>query len=173
MNPEQLMRWNAEKFKELHKEVSARASRVYQDMYRIHGVLMRCTRAYSSFEDQAALYAQGRTKPGRIVTWANAGDSYHQFKAAFDSCFNGTDPFLIELRRSDPAKAEHLWSGFGHFCEVHGLQWGGRWADEKRDMPHAQFTFGLTPKELKAIHKIAGIEGVMQRFHKVLSGEKA
>ncbi len=41
---------------------------------------------YRSAEEQAKLYAQGRTKPGRIVTNARAWQSYHQFHAAADMC---------------------------------------------------------------------------------------
>ena len=37
-----------------------------------------------TFEEQLALFAQGRTKPGRIVTKARPGESYHNYGLAFD-----------------------------------------------------------------------------------------
>jgi len=40
-------------------------------------VLLICT--FRTFEEQAAEYAKGRTKPGRIVTWAGPGESNHNF----------------------------------------------------------------------------------------------
>lgn len=36
--------------------------------------------------EQAALFAQGRTKEGKIVTNAKAGHSFHQYGVAADSC---------------------------------------------------------------------------------------
>lgn len=39
---------------------------------------------FRSFEEQLALFAQGRTKPGRIVTKARPGESYHNYGLAFD-----------------------------------------------------------------------------------------
>ena len=43
-------------------------------------VLVTCT--YRSTEEQAELYTQGRTMPGRIVTNAKPGESKHNFKLA-------------------------------------------------------------------------------------------
>lgn len=39
---------------------------------------------FRSFEEQAALYARGRTANGRIVTKAKPGESYHNYGLAFD-----------------------------------------------------------------------------------------
>jgi peptidoglycan L-alanyl-D-glutamate endopeptidase CwlK len=41
-----------------------------------------CT--YRSIEEQNALYAQGRTKPGKIVTRAKGGQSFHNYRVAYD-----------------------------------------------------------------------------------------
>lgn len=51
------------------------------------------TCAYRSGKEQDALYAQGRTKRGRIVTNARAGQSAHNCKpaAAFDMAFKNPD----------------------------------------------------------------------------------
>ena len=35
-------------------------------------------------EEQAMLYAQGRSRPGKIVTQAKPGQSYHNYGLAFD-----------------------------------------------------------------------------------------
>lgn len=37
-----------------------------------------------TMEEQAALYAIGRSKPGKIVTKARPGESYHNYGLAFD-----------------------------------------------------------------------------------------
>jgi len=57
------------------------------------GMKIRITEGYRTPERQAELYAQGRTKPGKIVTNAKPGESYHQSRKAFDVCFIGSDPY--------------------------------------------------------------------------------
>jgi peptidoglycan LD-endopeptidase CwlK len=42
--------------------------------------ILTCT--YRSNEEQARLYAQGRTRPGKIVTWAKPGRSLHNVMPA-------------------------------------------------------------------------------------------
>jgi len=56
---------------------------------------------FRSWNDQDALYAQGRTRTGAIVTDAEGGDSYHNWGLAFDCApvvngvvaWNATDKF--------------------------------------------------------------------------------
>lgn len=45
-------------------------------------ILVYCT--WRSLEEQAELYAQGRTKPGSIVTMAKPGTSAHNYGLALD-----------------------------------------------------------------------------------------
>lgn len=45
------------------------------------------TDGYRSFDEQNSLYAQGRTKSGKIVTNARAGQSAHNFGLAVDLAF--------------------------------------------------------------------------------------
>ena len=42
------------------------------------------TSTYRDNESQDALYAQGRTAPGNIVTRAKAGQSWHNWRCALD-----------------------------------------------------------------------------------------
>ena len=48
------------------------------------GIRPRIYCGLRTFEEQLALYAIGRTKPGRIVTKAKPGESYHNHGLAFD-----------------------------------------------------------------------------------------
>lgn len=85
--------------------------------------------------EQAELYAQGRTKPGAIVTWAKPGQSLHQIGAALD---------LVPLRGGkcvwgrDGADGV-LWQAVGAIGEQAGLEWAGRWPERKREYPHFQY----------------------------------
>lgn len=83
---------------------------------------------------QAELFAQGRTKPGAIVTNADGikTPSNHQSGRAFDVAF---------LQDGKPSWAEsHPWLLLGTVGEALGLSWGGRWtAPNRPDRPHFQW----------------------------------
>lgn len=89
----------------------------------IKAVITSGTRTY---EEQDALYEQGRSRPGNIVTNARAGRSNHNFGVAFDvTVFNGKTP---------------VWEGaeyvrLGSIGKSLGLDWGGDWESIK-DEPH-------------------------------------
>lgn len=52
----------------------------------IRGIRLVCVSARRTIKEQDALYAQGRTKPGEIVTKAKGGQSPHNFGLAADLC---------------------------------------------------------------------------------------
>ena len=96
-------------------------------------ILITCT--YRDIEAQNALYAQGRTIPGNIVTDARGGQSYHQYHVAFDT---------VPVRDGKPQwDDEQLWLSIGHIGKSCGLEWAGDWIHFK-EKPHFQFTAGLT-----------------------------
>ena len=77
--------------------------------------------------EQDALFAQGRTKPGRIVTHAAGGQSWHNYGAAFDvGIFAG----------SEYLGASPLYREVGKLGKSLGLEWGGDW--KFVDEPHFQ-----------------------------------
>lgn len=108
-------------------------------------VLIYCT--YRDAEAQAAEYAKGRTVPGRIVTWAKPGESWHQYRLAFDCVpLSGGKPVWQAVKPEERA----LWDLVGRLGESAGLEWSGRWAGRRREMAHFQFTGGLTLADLQA-----------------------
>ena len=91
-------------------------------------LLVTCT--YRSKEEQDALYAQGRTKPGKKITNAQAGESPHNFSLALD--------FVPIVDGKPMWNDEHpAWRTAGNLCPAYGLEWGGSWS-RFRDMPHVQ-----------------------------------
>ena len=91
------------------------------------GIYLRITSAYRTNEEQAALYAQGRTKPGKKVTWVKPGQSLHNHRLAVD---------VVEMRDRQPVWENPNWERIGQLGEAVGLQWGGRWRPERLDRPH-------------------------------------
>lgn len=112
----------------------------------LDGIQLLVTSTYRDNESQAELYAIGRTKPGKIVTNAKPGFSFHQHKCAFDvvPVFNG------KCLWDD----EELWERIGKIGEDHGLEWAGRWMNFP-EKPHFQYTGGKTIKQLQAGASIA------------------
>lgn len=108
-------------------------------------ILIYCT--YRSPEEQEIIYAQGRTKPGRIVTNARGGDSFHNHRCAFD---------FVPLVAGKPAWNDAaLYAKAGSIAESVGLEWSGRWKGKLRETAHCQYTGGLTLAELKSGKAIA------------------
>jgi peptidoglycan LD-endopeptidase CwlK len=110
-------------------------------------LLVTCT--YRDLEAQERLYAQGRSLPGAIVTWAKPGDSWHNWKRAFD---------VVPMRHGKPVWSTRgldgeLWQLVGKLGQNVGLEWGGSW-DRHPDYPHFQDKMGRT---LYGLKKDAGI----------------
>lgn len=91
------------------------------------GLSLRITHTLRTMDEQAHLYAKGRTLPGPIVTKAAPGQSPHNFGMAFDVCFGGVMPY--------PPEQDVRWEQMGKVGEALGLAWGGRWKSFK-DRPH-------------------------------------
>ena len=57
-------------------------------------VYLRITQGLRTIREQDELYAQGRTKPGKIVTKAQGGSSWHNYGLAFDVAIINPDATL-------------------------------------------------------------------------------
>ena len=109
------------------------------------GIDLLVTSTYRDNESQDALYAQGRTKPGKIVTKAKAGQSFHNYRCAVD---------VVPLVNGKPVWDDTiLWSQIGGLGKQIGLEWAGDWQTFK-EYPHFQYTGGKTLKQLQAGEKI-------------------
>lgn len=102
-------------------------------------VLIYCT--LRSKEEQDQLYAIGRTLPGKIVTNARAGYSWHNFGCAFDFV-----PLIAGKPQWDNSA---LYSRCGIIAEEIGLEWAGRWTGKLRETAHCQYTEGKTVSQLR------------------------
>ena len=102
-------------------------------------ILIYCT--YRSPEEQNELYAQGRTKPGRIVTNARGGESFHNHRCAFD---------FVPLVAGKPQWDDKtLYAKAGSIAEAVGLEWSGRWSGKLRETAHCQYSGGLKLADLQ------------------------
>ena len=98
-----------------------------------------CT--YRDHETQNALYAQGRTTPGLIVTWAKGGQSPHNDTHDGHPASNAADYYPLLNGKLCDNKTDRelaLWLKLGQIAVDCGLEWGGNWTARKRDYPHVQ-----------------------------------
>lgn len=130
---------NSRDIRELHPKVKQKALD-FLDACKDAGLNVVIYSTYRDHESQNDLYAQGRTKAGKIVTKAKGGDSFHNWRVAFDAA-----PMVNGSIAWNDAK---LFDRMGTIGEQCGLEWGGRW--KFKDSPHFQFTGGLTLADFKA-----------------------
>lgn len=125
---------NSRNINDLHPKVANMANQ-FINRCKAAGIDVIITSTYRDIASQNALYAQGRTTPGKKVTNAKGGQSFHNWKVAFDFCpiVNGKAVW------NDVA----LFTKCGEIAEGVGLEWAGRWVKFK-ELAHCQYTGGLT-----------------------------
>lgn len=119
-------------------------------------IAVRIVQGLRTIDEQNALYAQGRTKPGNIVTNAKGGSSYHNYGLAIDFAIlidkdgNGTyDELSWDIKKDNDKDGVADWLEVVKVFEAAGWEWGGRWSNLK-DYPHVQKTFGYKWQDLLA-----------------------
>lgn len=132
-----------DRLKGVHPALDERVKKLLMGM-EVVGFPMMITDGVRTLEQQQALYALGRTKPGKIVTYADGvkNRSNHQPKAdgfgrAVDCCF------LVDLDHDgqidDPTwDLKRPWTLYGEMAIALGLEWGGKWTSIT-DRPHIEW----------------------------------
>lgn len=131
---------NSRKIEDLHPHV-AKLAKAFIAAAKKQGIDVLITSTYRDNESQNALYEQGRTKAGRIVTNAKAGQSFHNYQLAFD--------FVPIVNGKAMWNDIRTFRKLGELGESLGLTWAGRWKSFP-EMAHMQWTGGLTLAQLRA-----------------------
>lgn len=124
------------RIEKLHPAIRAQATQLLQ-LASAQGIHLRITQGMRTIEEQNALYAQGRTLPGKVVTNAKGGDSYHNYGLAFD---------VVPIVNGVAQWGSKDWDKIGKLGESIGLRWGGRFKSIV-DKPH--FEIGPSISQLK------------------------
>jgi peptidoglycan L-alanyl-D-glutamate endopeptidase CwlK len=97
---------------------------------------IRITQGLRTFDEQTQLYTIGRTKAGKKVTNAKAGQSIHNYGLAVDMCLiiDGKTASWDTAKDWDDDKIADWYECVKIFAK-HGWQWGGNWKTFK-DLPH-------------------------------------
>ena len=114
---------------------------------------VRIAQGLRTFAEQDALYAQGRTKPGKKVTNAKGGQSIHNYGLAVDIVLilDGKTASWDEKSDFDRDQQSDWIEVVTEFKRA-GFSWGGDWRTFK-DMPHFEKTSGLSLKQIQDKYK--------------------
>jgi peptidoglycan L-alanyl-D-glutamate endopeptidase CwlK len=137
----------------LHPKLRTEAKEIYIAIYNaLKGrAAVRFTHTLRTIAEQDTLYALGRTKPGKKVTNAKGGSSFHNYGLAIDICLilDGKDVSWDTLKDYDGDKVAD-WMEVVTIFKARGWEWGGDFKSIK-DAPHFQKTFKKTTAELKKL----------------------
>ncbi len=120
---------------------------------------IRVTQGLRSWSEQATLYAQGRTTPGKIITNAPPGTSWHNYGLAVDVV-----PMTVGTNQPDWDVSHSDWQRIHAVAQSLGLVCGADFRTFK-DWPHLQLTgrFPASPSdEVKQLFHDGGILAVWQ-----------
>ena len=136
---------NSRSLDDLSPPVKQRAE-AFIEAAKAKGIDLLVTSTYRDHESQTALYNQGRTTPGKVVTNAKAGQSWHNHRCALD---------VVPLVNGKAIWNDNVvWMQIGEIGVACGLEWAGNWKTFK-EFPHFQYTGGLTMAQLNAGAMIA------------------
>lgn len=134
------------RLEKVHPELSTRIQALLDTLTQ-HGLQVEVVQGLRTFAEQDRIFAQGRSRPGPIVTRARGGQSNHNYGLAVDLVpFNGGQP-----NWNAPLG---VWTTIGTEAERLGLEWGGDWK-KFVDKPHVQLP-GLSVAECLALYRRAG-----------------
>jgi len=131
---------NSRKLEDLHPK-AATLCRDFIAECKVQGVDVIITSTYRDHDSQDAIYAQGRTRPGPKVTNAKGGQSFHNYRVAFD--------FVPVVNGKADWNNTKTWRKCGEIAESVGLEWAGRWNSFK-ELCHCQYTQGLSLPDFQA-----------------------
>lgn len=117
-------------------------------------ITIKITECLRTTKEQDNLYAQGRTKPGKVVTNCS-GKSYssmHQWGVAADFCLSMDIDGDGNISDDAFNNSKKTFNRVGAIAKSLGLIWGGDWKSIV-DLPHVQLAnWGDTTSKLKALY---------------------
>jgi len=145
-----------ERLSKVHPALAERVKTLASNLLN-HNINIEVVQGLRTFEQQNALFAQGRTTPGKRVTNARGGQSNHNYGLAVDVC-----PFKNGQPDWDDDGAFEI---IGSEAKKLDLEWGGDW-QRFPDRPHLELG-GLTIKECYHLHRQGGLQAVWDRATKL------
>lgn len=112
-------------------------------------IKLRITDALRTWNEQDELYKQGRTKPGKVVTWVKGGMSAHNYGLALDIC-------KIDGSKAIWNMSDKEWNDIADISNKYGFSWGyDLWG---KDKPHFQNLFGNSLNSLMSVYSSGKVD---------------
>ncbi len=148
-----------DRIKLLHPKLRTEAGEIYDEICKALTGRAQCRFSFTlrTFAEQDSLYAQGRTKPGNIVTKSIGGLSMHNYGLAIDIVLivDGKNASW-DVKGDFDKDNKSDWMEVVEIFKQYGWEWGGNW--KFYDAPHFQKTFGKSVRELLALHKAGKVD---------------
>tara|TARA_Y100000356_G_C11115272_1_gene211820 strand:- start:23 stop:559 length:537 start_codon:yes stop_codon:yes gene_type:complete len=114
-----------------------------------YGLEIKVISGRRTYQEQAELYAQGRTKEGKVVTYARPGYSRHNFGTALDFGIFRDGEYLDAKQ---PVLVTSVYRSIYNNAKNEGLPiiWGGNWT-RFPDPPHFEYDNGLTMAQMREL----------------------
>lgn len=137
-----------DRISKLHPKIRAEVLTLFKKCYDTINVPIRIVQGLRTIAEQDALYVQGRTKPGNIVTNARGGDSNHNYGLSFDFCLLNDNGISWDVNIDRDKDGQKDWWEVIKLFEAAGYEAGAKWKSFT-DLPHIQKTFNFTTARLK------------------------
>lgn len=132
----------------MHPKLREEVYSIYADILNeLSGkAFCRFTNTLRTFAEQRELFAQGRTKPGKIITKAREGFSYHNYGLAIDIVLIDGKNASWDVKKDFDGDGKSDWIEVVQIFKEYGWEWGGDW--RFYDAPHFQKTLGHSVRSL-------------------------
>ena len=128
-----------DRISKLHPSVRDEVTKIIEEIntkFLTGRAKVRIAQGLRTFAEQDALYAQGRTKPGKKVTNAKGGQSVHNYGFACDIALIIKDKEVSwDTKKDWDGDKVADWDECVKVFAKYGWSWGGNWTSFK-DMPH-------------------------------------
>jgi len=147
-----------ERIKLIHPKLRDEVTEIYEEICQALSGRANCRFSYTlrTFAEQNVLYAQGRTKPGKIVTNASGGLSYHNYGMAVDIVLIADGAASWDSGKDFDADGKSDWMEVVAIFKQFGWECGIDW--KFRDAPHFQKTLGYSVRQLLALHQAGKVD---------------
>lgn len=122
------------------------------------GISYWAVSGFRTYGEQMALWQQGRTSPGPVVTRAKGGESAHNFGIAVDLCRDG----IINRAGLQADYKPESYEMLAVLAPAYGLVWGGSWAHP--DRPHVQLPNYVTSAQMEPLRYSYELGGLVNVF---------
>lgn len=135
-----------QRIEKLHPKLREEVKQIVENLAK-RKIKIRITQGFRTAKEQADLYAQGRTKPGKIVTNAKPGYSFHEYGFGLDFCLLHEDgsvsySLIEDLDKNNKADWMEVIDEFKKYGWEAGIDW------KFKDSPHLQKVFGQSIEKL-------------------------